>query len=57
MGDHIFTREQLWELFGDYRKCIVDPSKATHILYLYSYLWEISDDFSPLHFGAEIKKR
>ena len=51
-----FTSEQFWAWSADYRQYIVDPSKATHILYLFSYLWEISDDFEPLHFGPEIKK-
>lgn len=51
-----FTEEQFWTWSADYRQYIADPSKATHILYLYSYLWEISEDFSPLHFGPEIKK-
>lgn len=51
-----FTLEQFWIRCADYRKFIVDPSEATHILYLYSYLWEISDNFDPLHFGPELKK-
>lgn len=51
-----FTSEQFWVFASEYRKYIVDPSKATHILYLFSYLWEISDDFEPLHFGPELKK-
>ena len=51
-----FTLEQFWIRCADYRRYIADPSKATHILYLYSYLWEISDNFDPLHFGPELKK-
>ena len=51
-----FTSEQFWAWFADYRKCVIDPSGATHILYLFSYLWEISDNFEPLHFGPELKK-
>lgn len=51
-----FTSEQFWTWSVDYRKHSVDPSKATHILYLFSYLWEINDNFEPLHFGPEIKK-
>ncbi len=51
-----FTTEQFWTWSANYRQHIVDPSNATHILYLYSYLWEISDDFEPLHLGPEIKK-
>lgn len=51
-----FTLEQFWVWSADYRQCIVDPSKATHILYLFSYLWEIGDNFEPLHFNPEIKK-
>lgn len=41
---------------ADYRGCIVDPSEATHILHLYSYLWEIDEGVEPLHFGPEIRK-
>ena len=51
-----FTSEQFWSLSASYRQYIVDPSKATHILYLFSYLWEIDDNFEPLHFGPELKK-
>ena len=51
-----FTTEQFWALAAEYRKLAVDPARATHILYLYSYLWEISTDFAPLHFGPELKK-
>lgn len=51
-----FTSAQFWEWSADYRKYIADPSKATHILYVYSYLWEISDNFEPLHFGPEMKR-
>lgn len=51
-----FTSEQFWALAKDYRKYIVDPSKATHILYLFSYLWEISETFEPLLFGPELKR-
>lgn len=51
-----FTWEQFWILAKDYRKNIVDPSKATHILYLFSYLWEINETFDTLHFGPELKK-
>ncbi len=51
-----FTEEQFGKQIDNYCQYIVDPSEATHILYLFSYLWEISDDFEPLHFGPEIKK-
>ena len=51
-----FTAEQFWSLSASYRQYIVDPSKATHILYLFSYLWEIDDNFEPLHFAPELKK-
>ncbi|MDO5123942.1 MAG: hypothetical protein Q4D44_04665 [Eubacteriales bacterium] len=51
-----FTLEQFWAWSADYRQHIVEPSDATHILYLYSYLWEIDDNFEPLHFGPELKK-
>lgn len=51
-----FTAEQFWTLAADYRECVVQPSQATHILYLFSYLWEISEAFDPLHFGPELRK-
>jgi len=51
-----FTAEQFWERAADYRKCEVDSTQATHILYLFSYLWEISENFDPLHFAPELKK-
>ena len=51
-----FTLEEFKEMFAGYRQYIVDPSKATHILNLFSYLWEIDDNFEPLHFGAELKR-
>ena len=51
-----FSLEQFWSLSASYKQYIVAPSSANHILYLYSYLWEIDDDFQPLHFGPEIKK-
>lgn len=51
-----FTSEQFWSWSASYRQYIADPSKATHILYLFSYLWEIDDNFEPLHFGPELKK-
>ena len=51
-----FTSEQFWTQAAAYRRCITDPSGATHILYLSSYLWEINEHFDPLHFGPELKK-
>ena len=51
-----FTSEQFWSWSASYRQYIVDPSKATHILYLCSYLWEIDENFEPLHFCQELKK-
>ena len=50
-----FTEEQFWTNCADYRQYKTDPSNATHILYLYSYLWEVSDNFEPLNFNPEIK--
>lgn len=50
-----FTSEQFWTNCADYRQYKTDPSNATHILYLYSYLWEVSDNFEPLNFNPEIK--
>lgn len=52
-----FTLDQFWVWSAGYRRHITDPSAATHILYLFSYLWEISDDFEPLHFGPALQKR
>lgn len=51
-----FTVEQFWKWAEAYRKCIVDPSRATYILYLFSYLWEINENYDPLHFGLELRK-
>lgn len=51
-----FTLEQFWSQTSDYRRCVTDPSGASHILYLYSYLWEIDEHFDPLHFGPELKQ-
>ena len=52
-----FTQEKFWQLCAAYRQYVADPANATHILYLFSYLWEINDDFEPLHFGPELRKR
>lgn len=51
-----FTAEQFWALAASYRQYRTEPSKATHILHLFSYLWEIDEQFEPLHFGIELKK-
>ncbi len=51
-----FTMEQFWNYADNYHQHVVDPSNATHILNMCSYLWEINDNFEPLHFRAEIKK-
>ena len=51
-----FTVEQFWTQSASYRKYLVHPSKATHILYLFSYFWETDEQFEPLHFGPELKK-
>ena len=51
-----FTLDEFWKLSADYRQYVVKPPQYTHILYLYSYLWEINGDFEPLHFGPEITK-
>ena len=51
-----FTVEEFWTWSDNYRQYLTDPSEATHILYLFSHLWEIDEDFQPLHFGPEIKK-
>ena len=51
-----FTQVQFWALASDYRRCITDPSGASHILYLFSCLWEIDEHCDPLHFGPELKK-
>ena len=51
-----FTLEEFWTYSANYRQHIAKPPHCTHILYLHSYLWEISDNFDPLHFDPEIKK-
>lgn len=51
-----FTLDQFWAAAADYRRFITDPAQATHILYLFSYLWEISESFDPLHFAPELRK-
>ena len=51
-----FSLKEFKEIFASYRQHLADPSKATHILNLFSYLWEIDDNFEPLHFGTELKK-
>lgn len=51
-----FTSEEFWAYSSNYRKNIVDPSNATHILYVFSHLWEINDKFEPFYFGPELKK-
>ena len=52
-----FTKEKFWTLAAEYRPYEVDPSRATHILYLFSYLWEMDDQFEPLHFGPKLKRK
>ena len=51
-----FTLDEFWKISADYRQYVVKPPQYTHILYLYSYLWEVNDNCEPLHFGYEIKK-
>jgi len=51
-----FTAEQFWTVVASYRQYRTNPAKATHILYLFSYLWEIDEQFEPLRFGPELKK-
>ena len=51
-----FTLDEFWKLSADYRQYVVKPPQYTHILYLYSYLWEVNDNCEPLHFGPEITK-
>ncbi len=51
-----FTLAQFWSWCASYEQYIVNASKATHILYLFSYLWEIDDNFDTLHFAPELKK-
>ena len=51
-----FTSEEFWSHSSNYCKYIVDPSKATHILHLFSYVWEINDKYEPLNFGPVLKK-
>ena len=51
-----FTLELFWKRSADYRQYVAKPPHYTHILYLYSYLWEVNDNCEPLHFGPEITK-
>ena len=51
-----FTQAQFWAIASDFRSAITDPASANHILYLFSYLWEIDEHCDPLHFGPELKK-
>ena len=51
-----FTLEEFWKCSADYRQYVTKPPHYTHILYLYSYLWEINGDFEPLHFSPQLKK-
>ena len=51
-----FTVQEFWAWSASYSEYIVDPSKATHILNLFSFLWEIDDKFEPLHFAPALKK-
>ena len=51
-----FTLQEFWAWSASYSEYIADPSKATHILNLFSFLWEIDDKFEPLHFAPVLKK-
>lgn len=51
-----FTEKQLWAQLADYELLIARPDEATHVLYTFSHLWEISEDFEPLQFGPELKE-
>lgn len=51
-----FTEKQFWEWSAEYRQYVENSSRATHIFRMYSYLWEISDDFEPMNFGPELEK-
>lgn len=52
-----FTQSRFWEHCADFRRFLADPADATHILHLYTHLWEIDEDFQPLFFGPELNKR
>ena len=51
-----FTIDEFWKHLANYRQYVVKPPHYTHILYLYSYLWEINESCEPLHFAPELKK-
>lgn len=51
-----FTKDEFSGYVKGYKEYISDPSEATHIVYIMSYLWEINDNFEPLNFKAELKK-
>ena len=50
-----FTVSEMWENAGTFRHFETRPP-ATHILYLFSYLWEIDANFDTLYFNPTIKK-
>ena len=51
-----FTEKQLWAHLAAYEPLIARPDEATHVLYTFSHLWEISGDFEPLQFGPVLKR-
>jgi hypothetical protein len=40
-----FTKNEFLGYVKGYKECTADPSEATHIVYIMSYLWEINDNF------------
>lgn len=51
-----FSEEQFWAKADGYRSQVVDPASTTHVLYLFSYPWEMSESCDLLHFGPVLKK-
>ena len=51
-----FPEAQFWARAEGYQELLADPAGATHVLYLFSYPWEMTDGFDLLHFGPELKR-
>jgi len=51
-----FTEAQLNAHLEGIESVLAAPGVATHVLYLFSYLWEISNAYEPLHFGPELRR-
>ena len=50
-----FTDRQFREVTADFKQYEHNPP-ASHVLYLFSYPWEMDESCNMLHFGPELKK-